>query len=1561
MAVNDLMMQIRIAVLGDNGAVIRRLESQLKSLQNTANQLQNVRLAGLTSDLANLRLALGQARTLNLGTLPADLARFKAELLSSTTAGANFRNTIRGLIDANQAIRQLDIAPLSRQIQDINRGLANTKLTNLTPLQNTFRATTNEVLNSQIQIRKLTNLLNAMPPGFGGRAAIERRLKAETAQLNEYKNAVDQSRIAINSETTALANNALAQKQHINGLRQQIRGYEQSITANQQSVAQLKQQLLTEQQRATSARNNIGLTQAQITAEKEASRIRQETIRNAISSKEQEINSVRQSIAANAAQINSTKALLAQQRQLVTQSRAFEAIGSTVRGLGAAFGMLFGPQMAAIGILLTAAKLTESFVEANKQVETLVRGLNSISGGRGAQELEYLIGVSNKLGISVQESAHSFLQLEATTAGTAAEGKKTKQIFESFSRALNVTGADAVTFNRAFRSISQMLSKGQLYSEELKGQLAESLPGAIQVFAKAIEVTPKKFLEMTKAGQFAGQTLIDLLSLVSTQLDKTYKVGGEKDFTFVQKANLAKNAFLELSVALGNTGIWESTGNSILRLRDYLKSATDSIPAISYTLNAEWDLIKNLYKDGAVELVQSLSIIKEGWQEIGNAIPESIRNIDLSTLLNLPSTIKKAAIDSLAEIQVMALQVKSIIDTTFGEGASDNIDLGRGFQMEWDWFKGTIAAAGESAAAFTIWTQKLKEAKEARNNLMGDGFKFKPFTEDQLPFAKFLKSQYAIKIEADVEVSNDNIARFKRTLDYLKGLLAKTTNEDNRAKLSKSINYLEEQIHSEINLQNQLKDATVQANYQKWQILLKQNEDANRKSLEQARARNNADNTLQGKIDVVRQNAELAKKGVDLAQQKFEISLKDAKLLEESSKRENQRIGFYQSYNQQFIEASAAKERDIALTKSQLVYERKRLDLIQEQRDAQVGFAKARYQSWVDSGSMSQESANFLTRMAEQESARKAIHDAEDAVAAYNAEVAKGDNASTEELALLRERAIEVLKLGRERAKQTNNEYKYNGLIKEELRLRAEEKQKANEGAEAVYKAKIKVEGAKVNESLGEIQTLIDKAPKPTVDVMITPKLGASGVPQQDGLMKTAFNDLQASFQETQRIINTPLRIIIDDAQVNAVLQDLNQYQSKIQDIRTQSLVGGKTEIIITPKVNQASLQDSIYFIKTTTAKEMSEVPLVVTADTKQAQHEGAKVGNAVTTAAQDTLNKSPALKITTESSNYDLFSGIGKNIQPQIQKSMESSKATVKASVAEMNQDLIKKLGSGVSNGGLKNGLKIQIDPSFDQKSIQFLNDEVQRLTATDANLSFPVEFQSTATSWDALVAEGNRYMTLKPSMSISPETISATVAQVNQGLSDVRFMVDPATLSEEQQKIIQSLQKAGATGLQVFKETDGKITIYADNNPALETTNALINEINQRSATLKVFVQYIDNGRSGSSTTINRRWGGLIDGYGGGDRVHALLEPGEFVLRKEAVRKLGLSNVFDLNNLDIPKPSRSVDRVSIPSFSSGGYVGSSSVINIHVPNGKNIQVTGSRESATALANLLTRVSRSV
>lgn len=88
---------------------------------------------------------------------------------------------------------------------------------------------------------------------------------------------------------------------------------------------------------------------------------------------------------------------------------------------------------------------------------------------------------------------------------------------------------------------------------------------------------------------------------------------------------------------------------------------------------------------------------------------------------------------------------------------------------------------------------------------------------------------------------------------------------------------------------------------------------------------------------------------------------------------------------------------------------------------------------------------------------------------------------------------------------------------------------------------------------------------------------------------------------------------------------------------------------------------------------------------------------------------------------------------------------------------------------------------------------------------------------------------------------------------------------------------------------------------------------------------------------TVQGNRWGGLIknikrfvfgghlSGYGGGDIVDAKLEPGEFVVRKEAVRNIGTDFLYAINNMRIGAR----DMLSNLRAQTGGYISVPRVVN--------------------------------
>jgi len=112
-------------------------------------------------------------------------------------------------------------------------------------------------------------------------------------------------------------------------------------------------------------------------------------------------------------------------------------------------------------------------------------------------------------------------------------------------------------------------------------------------------------------------------------------------------------------------------------------------------------------------------------------------------------------------------------------------------------------------------------------------------------------------------------------------------------------------------------------------------------------------------------------------------------------------------------------------------------------------------------------------------------------------------------------------------------------------------------------------------------------------------------------------------------------------------------------------------------------------------------------------------------------------------------------------------------------------------------------------------------------------------------------------------------------------------------------------------------------------------------KSQTKFIYVKTVQVGSSSSSTyageeTKGMSYGGKLAGYGGGDRVRALLEAGEFVIRKEAVRKYGAALFHGLNamRLNVNDAMRArvgglianISMPEIPRFAAGGMVGMAS-----------------------------------
>lgn len=213
----------------------------------------------------------------------------------------------------------------------------------------------------------------------------------------------------------------------------------------------------------------------------------------------------------------------------------------TTKSLSTSFKFL-GSAISAIG----AASFVRGISKASISLEAINSSLIVATGSTQAatKEFEFIRGEANRLGLELQSSADAYASLAAASKGTALEGQGARDIFVAVSEAMTALGRDAYATEGALRAIEQMISKGNVQAEELRGQLGERLPGAFQLAAKSMGVTTQQLNDMLGNGEVLAA---DLLPRLAQELSNTFGAQAEaKAQGLAAEINRFRTAVFEL-------------------------------------------------------------------------------------------------------------------------------------------------------------------------------------------------------------------------------------------------------------------------------------------------------------------------------------------------------------------------------------------------------------------------------------------------------------------------------------------------------------------------------------------------------------------------------------------------------------------------------------------------------------------------------------------------------------------------------------------------------------------------------------------------------------------------------------------------------------------------------------------------------------------------------------------------------------------------------------------------------------------------------------------------------
>lgn len=242
--------------------------------------------------------------------------------------------------------------------------------------------------------------------------------------------------------------------------------------------------------------------------------------------------------------------------------------------------------------LIAASAILKWFVDANVSAQQFSYSMTLIAGSTvdAAEKFKYIKDISQTLGLRIDDAAHSFVNLSAATKGTALEGQRTQDIFEAVAKAMAILGRSTQDTNYAFLAIQQIVSKGVVQMEELRGQLGERLPGSFQIAASAMGLTTAELNNLVKTGTLTAE---EFLPRFAAELNKTFGDTRYVD-TFVAAWARLKNSIDILFQEVGDAGTFDFLKKSM----NFGSLAADSATVSIKLFEAAYDAVVNSIRRG---------------------------------------------------------------------------------------------------------------------------------------------------------------------------------------------------------------------------------------------------------------------------------------------------------------------------------------------------------------------------------------------------------------------------------------------------------------------------------------------------------------------------------------------------------------------------------------------------------------------------------------------------------------------------------------------------------------------------------------------------------------------------------------------------------------------------------------------------------------------------------------------------------------------------------------------------------------------------------------------------
>jgi lambda family phage tail tape measure protein len=253
----------------------------------------------------------------------------------------------------------------------------------------------------------------------------------------------------------------------------------------------------------------------------------------------------------------------AEMRSMSSQmSSAFSAARSAVNMLGVGIaGISFGV-------------VVKELIETQTQVDAMNNKLRYATGGiSGLEKAQALLRKeSDRLGLKLMDASDGLGSFSAAAKNTSMEGYGAEQAFLAVAEASTVMSMSSEQTHGAMKALEQIMSKGKVQAEELRGQLGERIPGAFQIAARAMNMTTAELDKFMAEGNITAN---QFLPRFAAQLRK--EMAGEiaaSSQSARSNINRLDNAWLDLKTSLLDAGFASGLTTALKAISAQLKDMT---------------------------------------------------------------------------------------------------------------------------------------------------------------------------------------------------------------------------------------------------------------------------------------------------------------------------------------------------------------------------------------------------------------------------------------------------------------------------------------------------------------------------------------------------------------------------------------------------------------------------------------------------------------------------------------------------------------------------------------------------------------------------------------------------------------------------------------------------------------------------------------------------------------------------------------------------------------------------------------------------------------------------